>query len=95
VQDRFDSTGAPSSLHYIRDKEHREIDFAVCGAEGPEQLIECKWTDTHVPAFLAATAERLPGSNAILLVRHLRQRERRGAVAVEPAGSWLATGPCA
>jgi len=43
-----------------------------------------------VPPYLAAIAERFPGAGATLLVRHLRQPEQRGRVAVERAATWLA-----
>jgi len=90
VQRRRDAEGQEATLHYIRDKEGREIDFVVCDADQPTQLVECKWSDAAVPRYLAATAARFPQARATLLVRHLRHREQRGAVAVEPAAQWLA-----
>ncbi|MFW5724689.1 MAG: ATP-binding protein [Halochromatium sp.] len=90
VQRRRDAEGQEATLSYIRDKEGREIDFVVCEADQPTQLVECKWSDAAVPRYLAATAERFPQARATLLVRHLRHREQRGPVAVEPAAPWLA-----
>jgi predicted AAA+ superfamily ATPase len=90
VQGRRDAEGVDAGLHYIRDKDGREIDFVVCESGMPVRLVECKWADPSVPAYLAATAERFPDASATLLVRHLRQRERRGPVAVESAAEWLA-----
>ncbi|MEA1052243.1 ATP-binding protein [Lamprobacter modestohalophilus] len=90
VQRRRDAEGQEATLNYIRDKEGREIDFVVCDADQPTQLVECKWSDAAVPRYLAATAARFPQARATLLVRHLRHREQRGAVAVEPAAPWLA-----
>ena len=90
VQQRRDAEGVDTALHYIRDKERREIDFVVCEQGEPVQLIECKWADAGVPPYLAATAARFPKASATLLLRHARQREQRGAVAVEPAAAWLA-----
>ena len=90
VQQRRDAEGVDTSLHYIRDKERREIDFVICEQGEPTRLIECKWADTSVPPYLAATAARFPKATATLLLRHARQREQRGAVAVEPAAAWLA-----
>jgi hypothetical protein len=43
-----------------------------------------------VPSYLVAIAERFPGAGATLLVRHMRQPEQRGPVAVERAAEWLA-----
>lgn len=85
-----DSAGKDIHLHYVRDKEGREIDFALCEANEPIGFAECKLTDPHVPPYLAAIAERFPAAGATLLVRHLRQPEQRGRVAVERAAEWLA-----
>jgi hypothetical protein len=90
VQQRRDAEGSDTALHYIRDKEHREIDFVICEQAEPTRLIECKWAGAGVPPYLAATAARFPKATATLLLRHARQREQRGAVAVESAAAWLA-----
>jgi uncharacterized protein len=91
VQHRRDAEGAETTLHYIRDKEHREIDFVICEQGEPVRLIESKWSDPAIPAYLAATAVRFPKANATLLLRHARHREQHGAVIIEPAAQWLAS----
>ena len=85
-----DSAGRAMSLHYVRDKEGREIDFALCEDGEPVGFAECKLSDPAVPPYLAAVAERFPEAGAGLLVRYLRQPEQRGRVAVERAADWLA-----
>lgn len=85
-----DSAGRAMSLHYVRDKEGREIDFVLCENGEPAGFAECKLSDPAVPPYLGAIAERFPGAGATLLVRHLRQPEQRGRVAVEHAATWLA-----
>ena len=85
-----DSAGRAMSLHYVRDKEGREIDFALCENGEPVGFAECKLSDPAVPPYLAAVAERFPEAGASLLVRYLRQPEQRGRVAVERAADWLA-----
>jgi uncharacterized protein len=91
VQQRRDVEGAETTLHYIRDKERREIDFVVCEQGEPMRLIESKWSDPATPAYLAATAARFPKATATLLLRHARHREQRGTVAIEPAAEWFAS----
>lgn len=88
-----DSAGKDIRLHYVRNKEGREIDFVLCEANEPIGFAECKLTDAHVPPYLAAIAEQFPAAGATLLVRHLRQPEQRGRVAVERAADWLARLP--
>ncbi len=85
-----EALGTETSLHYIRNKEGREIDFVICDSGAPLQLIESKWADPKVPKYLATIASRFPSAKATLLVRHLRQREQRGLISVEPAADWLA-----
>lgn len=84
-----DSAGRDVSLHYVRDKEGREIDFVLCEKGKPLGFAECKLSDSSVPPYLAAIAERFPDAGAALLVRHLRQPEQRGRVAVVAAADWL------
>jgi len=85
-----DSAGRAMSLQYVRDKEGREIDFALCENGEPLGFAECKLSDPAVPPYLAAITERFPSAGASLLVRYLRQPEQRGRVAVERAADWLA-----
>ena len=47
-------------------------------------------SELEIARYLAAIAERFPDAGAALLVRHLRQPEQRGRVAVERAADWLA-----
>ena len=85
-----EALGTETSLHYIRNKEGREIDFVICDSGAPLQFIESKWADPKIPKYLATIASRFPSAKATLLVRHLRQREQRGLISVEPAADWLA-----
>jgi predicted AAA+ superfamily ATPase len=85
-----DSAGRDMGLSYVRDKEGREIDFVLCENGEPLGFAECKLSDPSVPPYLASIAARFPEAGAALLVRHLRQPEQRGRVAVERAADWLA-----
>ncbi len=85
-----DVAGRRVSLHYVRDKEGREVDFTICENGKPLGFAECKFAAPAVTPFLATLAERYPAAGAVQLVRELRQPEQRGRVAVEPAARWLA-----
>lgn len=40
------------SLHYVRDKEHREVDFLITQSRRPFCLVECKLADTALAPSL-------------------------------------------
>ncbi len=90
VQFLEDTEGRAIRLHYIRDKDGREVDFAVCEDGEPVLLAECKTADHVVAPFLAKLAERFPRAQAAQVVRDLRQAERRAGVSVASAAAWLA-----
>lgn len=90
VQYLNDVEGRELSLHYIRDKDGREVDFVVCDRGEPIGLAECKLADGAVAPYLFSLAERFPRAGVVQLVRELRQPEQRDRVAIEPAARWLA-----
>jgi hypothetical protein len=40
------------ALHYVRDKERREVDFLVTESRRPFLMVECKLSDTSLAAPL-------------------------------------------
>ena len=85
-----DLEGRDTTLHYIRQKQGAEVDFALCEGGEPVVLAECKHSDAAVSRFLAELSARFPKAQAVQLVRELRQEQTRGAVSVVHAGGWLA-----
>jgi hypothetical protein len=65
-------TGAGDfALHYVRDKEKREVDFLLTESRRPWLLVECKLSDASPASSLRYFAERLrPTAGAVQLVRH-------------------------
>jgi predicted AAA+ superfamily ATPase len=63
-----DAKGFRSHLGYIRDKEGREVDFAVVREGNLEDLIEVKWSDTTPAKALLYYAERLKPKRAVQVV---------------------------
>jgi predicted AAA+ superfamily ATPase len=84
------------SLHFIRDKEKREVDFLIADKRSPVLLVEAKLSDTRPSADLVRFQERL-GVPAVQLVneggefRLSTQGRRR--ILVAPAWQWLSRLP--
>ncbi len=52
IQRVIDVDGADMALHYIRDKDGREIDFVMTNEKQPVSLVEVKWNDAKSIALL-------------------------------------------
>jgi hypothetical protein len=77
---------------YIRDKEKREVDFAITGSRVPQVLIEARHTDTEPSESLVYFQQRTGGIPALQLVRDSGV-DRRSILAkrrVVTASRWLA-----
>jgi predicted AAA+ superfamily ATPase len=85
-----DTVGRNVDLRYVRDKEGREADFAVCEDGQPIFIGECKYADPAVSRFLSGLADTMPQARVVQIVRELRQEEQRGRVEVVRAADWLA-----
>lgn len=84
-----DSLGKPVDLHYIRTKDGAEVDFALSENSELTHLLECKIADTTLHRSLMGFAGKFPKTEAIQLVRDLRQEEFRGPVHIADAAMWL------
>jgi predicted AAA+ superfamily ATPase len=60
---------AKLGLHYIRDKQKREVDFVITDANRPVVLVECKRADTTLSADLLAFQAQLDAPYAVQLVQ--------------------------
>ena len=70
-----DTEGHSTKLHYLRDKEKREVDFLTILNRKVEWLIEVKTTDDTISPALRYFAERISNQGAFQLVHKLK-RER-------------------
>lgn len=81
------------SLHFIRDKEHREVDFLIANEREPFLLVECKLNDWQ-PAKALLSAQRALRVPAVQLVNNgtgFRAFTNDGLpVLVAPASQWCA-----
>ncbi|MBP9707425.1 MAG: ATP-binding protein [Oligoflexales bacterium] len=63
-----DATGDRYQLHYLRDKEKREVDFVITKNNKVEELIEVKYSDTSPSPSLLYYNERLKPEKSTQLV---------------------------
>ena len=77
-----DRDGYRYELRYIRDKEGREVDFAVIREGRLEELIETKYADDNISKHLAYYAERLKPEKATQLVAKLKRPYDQGRIKV-------------
>jgi predicted AAA+ superfamily ATPase len=77
-----DRDGYRYELRYIRDKEGREVDFAVVKEGELVELIEVKYSDETISRSLLYYAERLNPPRATQIVANLRRPYDKGRIKV-------------
>ncbi|MBI5883377.1 MAG: ATP-binding protein [Elusimicrobia bacterium] len=80
-------------LHYVRDKEKREVDFLIVSSGKPHALIETKLSGEEVSPSLRYFQERLKPDHSLQIVRHLPGpglMRSRGGITVASAARLLA-----
>ena len=84
-----DTAGEKCALHYLRDKEKREIDFLTVQDGRPEWLIEAKLADIDTNSLKHFSGFFDRETKHILLVKNLKRELFLGGIHVKKAGSWL------
>ena len=84
-----DTKGESMALHYVRDKEKREVDFLTLQNKKPEYLIEVKVSDTSASPALQYFSDRINPKQAIQLVQEIRKEQRFGNLDILNAAPWL------
>lgn len=76
------------ALHYLRDKEGREVDFVIVKDHAIQQLVEIKMTNEDVSKSLSYFSQKynLP---AIQLVKNLRNEYKSQNISILKAQNWL------
>ena len=85
-----DAKGADVSLHYIRTKDGKEVDFSLAEKGALTHFIEVKLSETEVSRGLAYFKARHKEVKAVQLVHNARNKTESGGVSVVRAGEWLA-----
>ncbi len=77
-----DSQGYKYELRYIRDKEGREVDFAIVKEGELEELIEVKYSDDSIARSLSYYAARLNPRKATQIVAEIKRPYDKGKISV-------------
>ena len=88
---REDCYGEKRELHYLRNKDKREIDFLLTKDGKPTQMIEAKWKDDKLTPHFDFFARDMTGSvKKIQVVRYLeREKATASGHEVRKASNWL------
>lgn len=77
-----DRDGYRYELRYIRDKEGREVDFAILKEGSLIELVEVKYSDENISRSLMYYAERLKPQKATQLVAKLKRPYDKNGISV-------------
>ena len=80
---------SPLDLHFVRDKEKREVDFLITKQKKPWILIETKLKSTNVGPSIHYFADNLQVKHKFLVVANLAEPGMAGDVHVIDAPSFL------
>jgi predicted AAA+ superfamily ATPase len=89
VYARQDYQAEDCKLHYLKDKEKREVDFAIIKNDTIETLIEVKTSDKQISPHLKYFADKYQ-LNAIQLVQNLLQEQQVHGIQLRRAENYLA-----
>ena len=85
-----DTLGYNARLHYLRNKDGREIDFLIVIENTPIIMLEVKWADDTLSKNFRYFSKLLPQVHKIQLVKELaREKSYNSGVKVVSAGKWL------
>jgi len=86
-----DALGRSCGLHYLRDKEGREVDFLVTIDERPVLMVEVQWAEGGLSRSLPVFSRYLPGVPGVQLVGELeREKSFESGFRIVRATPWLA-----
>lgn len=84
-----DTTGSRCALHYLRDKEKREVDFLLLADNEPLYLIEVKVSDDTFSPALFRYNSLIPSAKAIQIVLNLREKKMKNNIKMYPVSDFL------
>ena len=85
-----DTTGKKTALHYLRDKEKREVDFLAVVDGQPVLMVEVKTGSDSFEKSIFRFRDYLPGVRAVQVVLGLKKAKSSGGVEMIAAPEFLA-----
>ena len=89
IQFRKDALGENWGVFYLRDKEHREVDFVVTYNRRVRWLIEIKASDDDVSTSLKYYTQKLNPTESLQLVLNLARPQEKSGIKLVPLSQWL------
>ena len=84
-----DTTGSKVGLHYLRDKEKREVDFMVLIDNKPAMIVEVKVSDDVFAKSLFYFHAILKEAQAFQIVYNLKKPKSKDNINMLPAHEFL------
>ena len=89
-----DRDGYDYRIHYLRDKDKREVDFLVVKDGKPHVLVEAKWNDSQISSALGYYAKRLKPKHVVQVLGELSQSYQKEGIRVVSAASYFSKLDC-
>ncbi len=89
-----DRDGYEYRIHYVRDKDKREVDFLVLKDGKPHLLLESKWNDPEVSSSLRYYGEKLKPKYIVQIVGDLKEPYQKDGIRVLSAASYFSKLDC-
>ena len=89
LQQIEDTLGYHTSLHYIRNRDGKEVDFLVAIENKPVMMIEVKWKNDKLAPALRYFHERSSEIKALQIVYQTDRSKNYDDIRVEPAVQFL------
>ncbi len=88
---RNDSLGENFSLHYMRNKNQKEVDFVICNNKKPVTMIEAKLSDNNLDNAFSIFQKQTGDIPKYMLVKNLKRNTTlKDGTKVVSAAEWLA-----
>jgi len=85
-----DCYGEDRHLYYLKNKDHREVDFCITSNENPALMVEVKWRNENASPNFKIFKKAFPGVKMIQLVKELKKEKTfPDGIEIRSAHKWL------